>query len=44
MKRKSNKLKELEQNRYSIFTDNFKKCYYCNMQIGTMDIHEVYGR
>ena len=30
MKTKSNKLAKLERERYSIFTDNFNKCYYCN--------------
>lgn len=42
MRKKSSKLAKLERNRYSIFTDNFKVCYYCG--IGRkLDIHEVYG-
>ena len=42
MRRKSNKLAKLEKNRHSIFTDNFKVCYYCGMT-KPIDIHEVYG-
>lgn len=29
MKKKSNKLAKLERNRFSVFTDNLKKCYFC---------------
>lgn len=45
MRKKSNKLAKLERNRYSIFTDNFDKCYYCNIQKWReqIDLHEVYG-
>lgn len=43
MKRKSNKLANLERNRYSIFTDNYKTCYYCGIGRSQLDIHEVYG-
>ena len=42
MKYKSNKLRKLENNRFSIYTDNFEKCYYCG-KTGKMDKHEVYG-
>lgn len=42
MKKKSSKLAKLEKNRFSIFTDNFKKCFYCDNKRG-IDIHEVYG-
>ena len=30
MKYKSNKLKRLEKERFSVFTTNMKKCYFCN--------------
>ncbi len=45
MRKKSNKLAKLEHNRYSIFTDNFDKCYYCHIQKWReqIDLHEVYG-
>ena len=43
MRKKSNKLAKLEKNRYSIFTDNYNVCYYCNNHIGRLDMHEVYG-
>ena len=43
MKKKSSKLAKLERERYSIFTKNFNRCYYCNESRGKMDIHEVYG-
>lgn len=39
----SNKQKQLEKNRYSIFTKNFNKCYYCGKQNIKLDLHEVYG-
>lgn len=42
MRFKTNKLQKLERNRFSIYTDNFKKCYYCG-KTGKMDKHEVYG-
>lgn len=42
MKKKSSKLAKLEKSRYSIFTNDFTKCYYCKRQ-GPVDIHEVYG-
>lgn len=42
MKKKSSKLAKLERERYSIFTNNFKICYYCGNS-RTIDIHEVYG-
>lgn len=38
----TNKQKELNKNRFSIFTTNFNKCFYCGKE-GKMDIHEVYG-
>lgn len=42
IKNKTNKQKKLEKNRYSIFTTNINKCYYCGKE-GKMDLHEVYG-
>jgi len=42
MKKKSNKLQNLENKRYSIFTKDFSKCYYCNNSMEKLDIHEVY--
>ena len=43
MRKKSNKLAKLEKNRYSIFTDNYNVCYYCNNAKEKLDMHEVYG-
>lgn len=43
MRQKSNKLAKLEKNRYSIFTDNYSVCYYCNNHRDQLDMHEVYG-
>ena len=42
IKKVSRKQKQLEKNRFSIFTDNFNKCYYCGKE-GKMDLHEIYG-
>lgn len=43
MKRKSNKLAKLEKNRFSLFTDNMNKCYFCNKPKD--HIHEIiYGK
>lgn len=42
IKNKTNKQKQLEKNRYSIFTTNLNKCYYCGKE-GKMELHEVYG-
>lgn len=42
IKKVSSKQKQLEKNRYSIFTTNFNKCYYCGKE-GKMDLHEIYG-
>lgn len=42
MKKKSNKLKKIENKRYSIFTDDFRFCYCCG-SYGKMDKHEIYG-
>lgn len=39
MKYKSNKLKKLEQSRYSVFTSNLDKCYYCPNP--RQDLHEL---
>lgn len=41
MKVKSNKLRKLEKNRYSILTDNLESCYICKRP--STDIHEIYG-
>lgn len=45
MKKKTNKLAKLERDRYSIFTNDFDKCYYCGIHksLVGLDIHEVYG-
>lgn len=42
IKKVSSKQKQLEKNRFSIFTTNFNKCYYCGRE-GKMDLHEIYG-
>ena len=42
IKKVTDKQKELNKNRFSIFTTNFNKCFYCGKE-GKMDIHEVYG-
>ena len=39
----TNKQKQLEKNRYSIFTNNLNKCYYCGKHNIKLDLHEVYG-
>ena len=39
----TNKQKQLEKNRYSIFTNNYNKCFYCGKQNEKLDLHEVYG-
>ncbi len=46
MKNKSQKLKQAEQKRYSIFTSNLKICFMCDLdgkQVKKADLHEVYG-
>ena len=43
MRKKSNKLIKLEKNRYSIFTNDMTRCYYCHTRTYKIDIHEVYG-
>lgn len=43
MKQKSDKLRKLEKNRYSIYTDKFYSCYYCHRTGTNFDLHEVYG-
>lgn len=46
MKKKSNKLKQLEQKRYSIFTSNLSDCFMCDLEdkkVKRSDLHEVYG-
>lgn len=46
IKKKSNKQNKLEKNRFSIFTNDFTKCYYCHKQKlenEKFDLHEVYG-
>ena len=40
MKRKSNKLAALERKRWSVFTDNLKKCYFCDNPKN--DLHEIF--
>ena len=41
MKVKSNNLRKLEKNRYSILTHNLDTCYICKQP--STDIHEIYG-
>lgn len=41
IKNKTNKLKKLEANRYSILTDDLKHCYLCGKK--KMDTHELIG-
>jgi hypothetical protein len=46
IKNRTNKQKRLEKNRYSLFTNNFNKCYYCHRianENEKFDLHEVYG-
>ena len=40
MKKKTNKLKNLEKNRYSILTDDLSICYHCKKPAD--DVNEVY--
>ena len=42
IKKVSDKQRKLNNSRYSIFTNNFKECYYCHRKCKT-DLHEVYG-
>lgn len=41
MKQKSNKLANLERNRFSLFTDDLTKCYFCPNKKDHM--HEIYS-
>jgi len=41
IKKRSNKLKKKEQERYSIFTNDMERCYHCGGK--ATDIHEVWG-
>ena len=41
LRKKSNKLANLERNRYSVFTDNLDICYLCGRKKN--DLHEVYA-
>lgn len=41
MKQKSSKLRKLENNRYSILTNDLTRCYICKKP--KEDIHEIYG-
>ena len=43
IKNKSIKQKKLEDKRFSIFTNNLKKCYYCQKENVRIDLHEVWG-
>lgn len=46
IKKKSYKQKQLEKNRFSIFTNDFTKCYYCHRKLKDdekFDLHEIYG-
>lgn len=42
IKNKTIKQKQIEKARFSNYTNNYNKCYYCG-NVGTMDLHEVYG-
>lgn len=42
IKSKTIKQRQIEKARFSNYTDNYNKCYYCG-NVGTMDLHEVYG-
>ena len=42
IKNKTTKQKQIEKARFSNYTNNYNKCYYCG-NVGTMDLHEVYG-
>ena len=42
LKKKSNKLKKLESNRYSIITNNLDICYICK-KAKKEDLHEIFG-
>lgn len=41
LKQVSKKRVKLERNRFSIFTDNLNKCYFCNKP--KVDLHELLG-
>lgn len=41
MKKKTAKLARIERKRYSIMTDDLKRCYICGLS--PVDIHEVYN-
>ena len=47
IRKKSNKLAKLENNRFSIITDDLKRCYICTERgiknVLKDDLHEVYG-
>lgn len=42
IKSKTIKQRQIEKARFSNYTNNYNKCYYCG-NVGTMDLHEVYG-
>lgn len=42
MQRKSNKLTNLERNRYSVFSDNIERCYLCGNTY-KLTWHEIYA-
>lgn len=42
IKNKTTKQRQIEKARFSNYTNNYNKCYYCG-NVGTMDLHEVYG-
>lgn len=46
IKKKSDEQNKLERNRFSIFTNDFDRCYYCHrkkQETENFDLHEVYG-
>lgn len=43
IKKATAKQKQSEKNRYSIFTNDFKHCFYCGKEQNRLDLHEVWG-
>ena len=41
MKKKRSNIIKLEKNRFSLFTDNLDKCYFCSNKKN--DIHEIFS-
>lgn len=43
LKKKTNKQRKYETSRYSIFTNNYNRCYNCYKEGIPLDLHEVWG-